>query len=347
MASADLGNFVSVEYTASAGSTAPATAYANWAAELGVSATASLYTLDSDDGAWLVTLAESPMVNSPLVSGMVSSEGGIGLYKKSPANTTTVTVTTIPNISRMCFVTDRPDVLFTFHPQVDLKSVGVKLQRSGSTTIIGGRVQQYQSSTSAPVNVADFAMRLNGSASIVLIVSAPAGDTPVPLYVMDGTVNLSGALMDTVAAGTTRQITAVVTNNAGNLLSAARLDDLKTASSLAWTGTPVAFRLIGEGRVSRRNHLFDLTEVKGRVRGFTLDYVNPLNKPYSCRVRLVREVDGLIVRELWSKPDGSYDFQYVDELQSYTVIAYYEAHGKRAVVTDGLTLANGKVELMA
>jgi hypothetical protein len=85
----------------------------------------------------------------------------------------------------------------------------------------------------------------------------------------------------------------------------------------------------------------------GRVRGFTLDYVNPLNKPYPCRVVLVREVGNLAVREQWSKADGSYDFQFVDELQSYTVIAYYEAHAKRAVVTDGLTRANGKVELMA
>ncbi|KQX34687.1 LamG domain-containing protein [Variovorax sp. Root434] len=84
----------------------------------------------------------------------------------------------------------------------------------------------------------------------------------------------------------------------------------------------------------------------GRVRGFTLDYVNPLNKPYPCRVRLMREADGLVVRELWSGADGSYDFQWIDELQSYTVLAYYLAHGKLAVVTDGLTLANGKVELM-
>jgi len=85
----------------------------------------------------------------------------------------------------------------------------------------------------------------------------------------------------------------------------------------------------------------------GRVRGFTLDYVNPLNKPYRCRVRLMREVDGVIVREVWSSEDGSYDFQYVDELQSYTVLAYYLDHGKRAVVSDGLSVANGKVEVMA
>jgi hypothetical protein len=85
----------------------------------------------------------------------------------------------------------------------------------------------------------------------------------------------------------------------------------------------------------------------GRVRGKTLDYAAPSNVPYACLVRLVRESDGVKVREAWSARDGSYDFQDLDELQSYTVLAYYLAHGKRAVVADGLTLANGKVELMA
>ncbi len=84
----------------------------------------------------------------------------------------------------------------------------------------------------------------------------------------------------------------------------------------------------------------------GRVRGFTLDYVNPLNKPYRSHVRLIRESDGMVVRDAWSGADGGYDFQWIDEQQSYTVVAYYVAHGKRAVITDGLTLANGRVELM-
>lgn len=85
----------------------------------------------------------------------------------------------------------------------------------------------------------------------------------------------------------------------------------------------------------------------GRVRGFTLDYISPLNKPYRSHVRLIRESDGMVVRDAWTGADGGYDFQWIDELQSYTVVAYYLAHGKRAVITDGLTLANGKVELMA
>ncbi|MNV51917.1 hypothetical protein D3C71_1439830 [compost metagenome] len=84
----------------------------------------------------------------------------------------------------------------------------------------------------------------------------------------------------------------------------------------------------------------------GRVRGKTLDYLDPLNVPYRARVRLIREIDGMQMREVWAGADGSYDFQYVDELQVYTVLAYYVNNAKRAVVTDGLSRVNGKVELM-
>lgn len=85
----------------------------------------------------------------------------------------------------------------------------------------------------------------------------------------------------------------------------------------------------------------------GRVRGKTLDYVPPANKPYRCRVRLVRDKDGQVVRSQWSEADGSYDFQYIDELETWSVWATYLDFGKRGEVSDGLTLANGKVELMA
>jgi len=347
MTTVDLGNFISVDYTAAAGAIAPATAYANWAAELGVSPTASLYAMDADDGSWAVNFAAPPMVNSPLVVGMVSSEGGVGLYKRAPINTGAATVTNIPNVSRMNLLTDRPDVLFTFHPQADLKSVGMKLQRSGTTTIIGGRVQQFQSTTT-PINVADFAMRMNGSAGLVLIVSAPAGDTPVPLYVMDGSVSLAGALMDTVAAGTIREISALVTNNSGSALSAVRLDDLKAANSLAWTGTPVAFRQLGEGRVGRKNFsLGDRGASNARLRATTKDKGSP-NIPVSERVRLYRQRDGLLIRETWSAPGtGIYSFDYIDETEVYTVISYDHDGNFRAVIADGLSLANGALELIA
>lgn len=86
---------------------------------------------------------------------------------------------------------------------------------------------------------------------------------------------------------------------------------------------------------------------KGRVKGTTKDKGSP-NVAVSERVRLYREQDGLLIRELWSTPGtGAYSFDYVDELQTYTVLSYDHDKNFRAVVADGLTLANGGVELIA
>lgn len=85
----------------------------------------------------------------------------------------------------------------------------------------------------------------------------------------------------------------------------------------------------------------------GRVKGTTKDKGSP-NVPVSERVRLYREQDGLLIREMWSTPGtGAYSFDYVDEYQTYTVLSYDHDKNFRAVVADGLTLANGGVELIA
>lgn len=85
----------------------------------------------------------------------------------------------------------------------------------------------------------------------------------------------------------------------------------------------------------------------GRVKGTTKDKGTP-NVPVSERVRLYRERDGLLIREVWSTAGtGAYSFDYVDELQTYTVISYDHDKAFRAVVADGLTLVNGGVELIA
>ena len=84
----------------------------------------------------------------------------------------------------------------------------------------------------------------------------------------------------------------------------------------------------------------------GRVRNTVKEKGAP-DTPVRRRVRLVRERDGLVVREQWSNPaTGAYDFQFVDELQTYTVLSYDHTLNFRAVIADGLTLANGTVELM-
>jgi hypothetical protein len=82
----------------------------------------------------------------------------------------------------------------------------------------------------------------------------------------------------------------------------------------------------------------------GRVRGTVK--VTP-STPVFRKVRLIREKDGLVIREKWSDPiTGAYDFQYVDEVQTYTVISFDHQHNYRAVLADNLTLANAGVELM-
>jgi hypothetical protein len=86
---------------------------------------------------------------------------------------------------------------------------------------------------------------------------------------------------------------------------------------------------------------------RGRVQGTTKDKGTP-NVPVSERVRLYRERDGLLVREVWSTPGtGAYSFDYVDETETYTVLSYDHNKAFRAVVADNLTLAGGGVELIA
>jgi len=86
---------------------------------------------------------------------------------------------------------------------------------------------------------------------------------------------------------------------------------------------------------------------RGRVRGTVKLKGIPDNTPVKRRVRLERERDGLQIRETWSDPvTGAYDFQFIDELQAWTVKSYDHTHDKRAVIADNLTLAGGGVELM-
>lgn len=83
---------------------------------------------------------------------------------------------------------------------------------------------------------------------------------------------------------------------------------------------------------------------RGRVKGTTKDKGTP-NVPVAERVRLYREIDGALIQEKISTPGtGAYSFDYVDELQTYTVISYDHDKNFRAVIADGLTLAGGGVE---
>lgn len=75
----------------------------------------------------------------------------------------------------------------------------------------------------------------------------------------------------------------------------------------------------------------------GRIAGTVKEKGTP-DAPVYRKVRLIREVDGLQLREVWSHPvTGAYSFDYVDEQQLFTVLSYDHTGDFRAVVASGLT----------
>ena len=337
----DLGNRVSVDWTSQAWATAPAAAYAAWAAELGVSPTASLYALDGDDDVNAIDFAVAPLPGG-VVGGSISTEGGLGLYVRAPYNRSRSSQAFVTRqgtaVGRMYVFSDGPGLLLTWHPDADCRFVGARLQRAGASTLIAGRVQHLSTETFRT----DFALRLDGNQLTLILTPI---DQPVPVCALDaGVAPVPGHTLETVPAGATRRIAATL-GYAPPALVASVVELPLAAVSQGFTGWSSAAPL-PEGFKGRRNHQIDAGQGIGRVRGSTLDYQAPVNRPYACRVVLLRERDMLVVREQRSQPDGSYDFQYVDELQSYTVLAYYGEHAKLAVVSDGLSLDNGKVERM-
>lgn len=74
----------------------------------------------------------------------------------------------------------------------------------------------------------------------------------------------------------------------------------------------------------------------GRIDGFVEEKGTP-NTPLRRKVRLHRDVDGLMVRETWSDAStGAYTFTDINPAYTYTAIAYDYARNHRAEAADGL-----------
>lgn len=75
----------------------------------------------------------------------------------------------------------------------------------------------------------------------------------------------------------------------------------------------------------------------GTISGTVKKDADPTDLPLRRRVRLMREVDGRVVRETWSDAaTGAYTFAGIDPAQTYTALAYDHEHNYRAVVADNL-----------
>lgn len=74
----------------------------------------------------------------------------------------------------------------------------------------------------------------------------------------------------------------------------------------------------------------------GRVYGTVERKNTPTNVPLRRRVRLHRSRDGMLVRETWSKPDGSYEFKHVSMHYEYDAIAWDHEMSYRSVIANNL-----------
>lgn len=76
----------------------------------------------------------------------------------------------------------------------------------------------------------------------------------------------------------------------------------------------------------------------GVITGTVKEKHTPTNTPVYRRVRLIRDRDGLFIRETWSDPvTGNYSFSDIDAAETYTALSYDHTGNFRVVAADKLT----------
>lgn len=157
-----------------------------------------------------------------------------------------------------------------------------------------------------------------GGPSLAYSDDGVAWSAPVPLSLVSGGPINSGTESLLVPS-------AVFSGYALPLVNARALQSA-TVPTVAIAGTPRA-RLLGDVEHGGR----------GRIPGTVKRDADPVDLPLRRRVRLHREVDGLLVRETWSDAaTGTFSFEWIDESQRYTVIACDHLREYSAVIADNL-----------
>lgn len=95
----------------------------------------------------------------------------------------------------------------------------------------------------------------------------------------------------------------------------------------------------GMGTVSFASSLHKVRDMEhggdGLIKGTVKVKGAPNNVPVARKVRLIRDVDAICIRETWSDPvTGAYTFAEIDRSVSYTVLSYDYTESFRAVVAD-------------
>lgn len=296
--------------------------YAQWATDLGMSTTATLQALDSDDSNWTFALA-SPCLVAGATNAEFCSEGMVGWSGSPKLNQPLAT-----DFTRMYYAGGiQPDMLWAFRFDADCKSVGVKLQKASGITILGGTIAFLGGST----QTIDFAVRFSDVLAtvpqVVLTVSSGAATAKVgALRLSPNAANFSST---TVTAGQTVSLSvAERTINASGALD--KRGSLYLGSQGRQPGPP-AHKAQTVLRAWKNIYQGGVGTIQGTV---TIE-----NIPGARQVRLFDKRTGLVIGETWSTVTGHYEFNNIDPTREYFVVAHDHLRVYNAVVQDMLVPA--------
>lgn len=319
------GKYCKYTYTTSTPSDTPKQRYDAWCAELGVSNSNTLFSLDGDDVGFPVTFAVPPIVDG-VAGGVFSSEGALG-FRKINTPALPRTTSNFPNVGSIYQLTPYADVLLTFHPSnTDCYSQNVLFQTKGDVSIITGVIRPLSGTVSA--NSIEFAIRLNGTDALICVFRTTTTQIPIYMYAWGSSSDSKGTLLVSIAPNSVSEL---------NIVSA-QADPILVKEKGRFTTVPIAampmLRVVQPRSPFVGRDMLD--GGGGKITGTTKVKGSP-DVAVGRRVRLIRERDGICIREAWSDPiTGAYQFLNINPAVVYTVITYDHTKNYRAVIADGL-----------
>lgn len=309
--------------------------YTAWADALGVSAIDSQRVLTGDDAAFRTTTGSGFLVDS-MREVAIGTEGSVCFFI-GPHNNSSVGLQT-PYPARTYGIQPYESML-TFRGMAnaldDQATTDGRVQVAGSVTIVYAALRNLGSDT----NRTRYAWRMDGRAMQIVV---EAVDIPAALNLLfSGRVNAMPELAYTapVAAGSTREFAFAVS---GTPVAAVPVPRVLPLAVRLFTKVPPKYsgaRVFAPA--GKAGTPYDIEGRTGRGIGWIRDTVKkkatPANLPLRRRVRLYRDRDGKLLRETWSDATtGAYAFEYLDELERVTVVAYDHEHGFGAAIADNL-----------
>lgn len=263
-----LGDFEAIT-TAYASASA---AYDAWAAELGVSSTATISAFSADDDFWMLSLGFPVAAGSQYASIGVASESGLSIYYGVPSNaakdgTPFALNLGAASVSRMFASVSRPSLLVAIRGSasgLDMLTEGAKWQKAGQTAILFYRARYLASQT----EIVDVALRLTPGRMELVATNVNASSPKIQAFRFceSNNVLVRASVINSGFTGTVeyrtslpKSVSGVVRNDAGSPVArAVRLYDRTTgaligvATSDAGTGAytfPAVFQTAEVQRV--------------------------------------------------------------------------------------------------